>query len=266
MRTLIFVAFLLSFTAARASEWTVVVLDNPPYAYLHEGRICGTGVRIARMVMDSLGRDYQIRVVPWARALTMVRSGEAQIGLHASKTSKRSEYAHFTKQPIILERYKFYQRAGDSLLDVNGHARIPGLRLGLQRGYNYPQVMQTVAAEVETVILDDVSQGLNMIHAGRIDLFLGDSRPVEYWLRELGLDEEITPVFDDGRYPSKLLEEFPNFLFLSKNTTDTADLKLVNDYLYRLNLEYVQPPTADLANRIEQNASNAPYENSCGRP
>src|SRR5271156_1880297 len=61
---------------------TLVTEDYAPAAFGRKGEIDGFDVDIAKTIFDRLGVSYQIKLVPWARAMNMLKHGEADVGLH----------------------------------------------------------------------------------------------------------------------------------------------------------------------------------------
>ncbi len=230
-------------TSAIAEQWTIVALENPPYSYKKDGIACGSGVLRVQTAIEALGKKAHISIVPWKRALTMIRSGEAQVAFNASHTTEREKYAYYTQTPLIEEIYIVYKRSEDRFPDALNHSNIKDFRIGIQRGYNYPK--HWILSEAHTEILDTIPQALQMLTVGRIDLFIGDQNPVNYWLNKAGLNTTITPFMEANTAKPIELGRLPTYLIASKQSVTPAELSNLNNAL------------KDQANSIPSNASLA---------
>ena len=234
IRDLLFLPLIVGLTyisSASAEQWTVVALENPPYSYEKNRVACGSAVQRVQIAVEALGKQPRISIVPWKRALAMVRSGEAHLALNASRNAEREKYAYFIQKPLIEEVYVLYKRIEDSLPDQTNQLNTQGLRFGVQRGYNYPPELQGFLSQARKEILDSIPQALEMLIAGRIDLFIGDAGPVDYWLNQAGLAEKITPLTSTETARPVVLGRQPTYLVLSKQAVTRAEFEALNDVL-----------------------------------
>ena len=86
----------------------VVTEDYAPAAFVKNGEIVGFDVDIARAVFDRLGVSYQIKLVPWARAMNMLKHGEADVGLHVSFSEDRAPYLIWPRNSVWQADFAFF--------------------------------------------------------------------------------------------------------------------------------------------------------------
>jgi ABC-type amino acid transport substrate-binding protein len=250
MKNLMLIIGVLISILAYPKEWRIVALDNPPYAFLEDGKVCGSAINLVRELMSSLAVPYEIEIVPWSRALRMIETGDAALALHASRNDERSQYALYTDIPVVEEIYHLYKRPEERLYNDKGRLDISGRKLGVQRGYNYPEGLASFKKQVEVVTVDHVSQALWMLHAGRIDLFVGDRRPVQYWQKKLNIKVSIVSAHHLNSGESLVLGRLQTYLILPKTPPYFEALKEINLQLSLISQRFEGDSQIDLATRV----------------
>ncbi len=107
------IAFSLVFLGAKlAAAPLVFVLPHfPPFAYLDQGIVRGIAVDKVVPVLEALGLDYQLTLVPnYGRALEEVKQGRAVGFFLASENAQRNKVARFS-QPVMLNNWSWFYRA-----------------------------------------------------------------------------------------------------------------------------------------------------------
>ena len=72
VRILVSMLFVITFPlvgSAWAQYLEVVTEQYPPYNYEEDGQVKGVGTEVVEEVLKEAGIDYNIKVLPWARAL-----------------------------------------------------------------------------------------------------------------------------------------------------------------------------------------------------
>ena len=112
LQTLILVCTVLLWTSAHAEKKIFLVsLENPPQTYTKNGQVWGFNTDIAREALRRAGYAMEIQLVPWSRALAMVRMGQADGIIDAAFTTERSAYLLYPHTPVYEERFHAFQRA-----------------------------------------------------------------------------------------------------------------------------------------------------------
>ncbi|OMH31864.1 hypothetical protein BGP75_16645 [Motiliproteus sp. MSK22-1] len=156
----------------------LVAVQNPWPPYLGpelEGQ--GLSGQIVREALRRQGHELEIRFLPWARALRMVKNGGADLLVAAWWTQERSEYLRFS-EPYVQNNLKFIKRKSDSF-EYAGLQSLSGKRLGLIRSYGYGDEL-TNAKNYHKVVNLDLVSNIRMLLAGRIDLTLEDELVARY--------------------------------------------------------------------------------------
>ena len=97
---------------ATAGTVRLVTLDYPPYEYLSGDSADGIVVRIVRRAFAHLGEDIVIHVLPWKRALHMVRTGAADGIFTAYKTEERLRYLDYSETVLMPQVLSVWARKG----------------------------------------------------------------------------------------------------------------------------------------------------------
>ncbi len=108
-----------SHVTAFADTLSVVTLHYPPYAYDENGEVKGFSVDLLKEVFHRMDIPMQIKVLPWKRALKMVKNGRADAVLLAFKTEEREKYADYPDEIFITEPTSFFVMK-DSGITWNG--------------------------------------------------------------------------------------------------------------------------------------------------
>jgi len=120
--------------------------------------------------MARQGIQIQTNIVPWARAIQAVQSGQSQVILGLYFTQERSTYLAFS-QPItfietVLFSLKSRQIQYQSLIDLQPY------KIGVVRGSSYGKDFDN-ADFISKYQVANESQNIDMLIWGRLDLFAG---------------------------------------------------------------------------------------------
>jgi polar amino acid transport system substrate-binding protein len=111
-------AFLIFFLAtATFGEKQKLIFDTQdfaPFSYTEKNKVAGPGADIIALVCKEMGVDYEIRLLPWARAQLDVKNGEAHALFFIGKNKEREEWLEFG-MPIINTEYGFFVNREDKL-------------------------------------------------------------------------------------------------------------------------------------------------------
>lgn len=183
-------AVLFTLPAAALSEKPVidvVTSEYPPYEYLSDGEVIGEDTRIIRRVLSDMGYQANIRILPWARAEKLVRSGRADMLFSLTFSETRDRHYYFTS-PISTAQDTFFKRR-DRDLDWQTLDDLTGLNFGLSAAYSYsPAFMDWLFdgnARITKITHEQPElTGLRMVGLERIDLFICEQQVCEYLLEE----------------------------------------------------------------------------------
>ncbi|MDI9244207.1 transporter substrate-binding domain-containing protein [Marinobacter sp. CHS3-4] len=165
----------------------VVTSEYPPYEYMKGDKVVGTDTRVIREVLDEMGYTANIRVLPWARAESLVRAGEADMLFSLTYSDERNRHYYFTDPISEAEDVFFKQTSRD--LQWQTLEDLEGLSFGLTASYSYaPEFMDWLLngnARVTRITQEQPElTGLRLVSLGRIDLFICEKSVCEYLLEE----------------------------------------------------------------------------------
>lgn len=107
----------------------------PPYAMQTGDDVSGLSVEITRAVYARLGvRDIEVILLPWMRAMEMVRFGEADGLLNVNHTPERAIFYRFPDEPLVETPWNIWTRKG---MTIRSLEELKGKKIGVVLGYAY---------------------------------------------------------------------------------------------------------------------------------
>lgn len=183
------VGLLLQAPFARATGLVVYTEDFPPYNYLGpDGEVTGTSTERVRQLLDLAGLDYQIRLVPWSRAVQLSRTEPNALIYTLARTPKRDSFYDWL-MPLMRSEYHLFGRSED-----NRPVTLEALKAG---DFRTACVTANISCEMLAwmgVPADKITrlpnQGildLQMVLAGRADIYFNDLEGHKAQLKQAGL-------------------------------------------------------------------------------
>jgi polar amino acid transport system substrate-binding protein len=192
----------------------LVYFDNfPPLSWRNkQGHMQG-------MLIDALDEALHRRLnlsidhqgFPWIRAQSMVKQGQAD-AFCTVPTPERRAYTEVSREPVITSSFTlFTARHGPNIEKLRAVKRIEELRpfsIGHYLGSGWAQ--QKLAG-LRVSWAPRLDSTLNMLAAGRVDVFIDVAEVVRYRIRELGLSEQLVEL-------PQVLDTQPFNLCIRKNS------------------------------------------------
>ncbi len=166
---------LLSSCLQAEPELRLATLEYPPYSSQHLPA-GGSIVALTRRAFALQGHQVQIDFLPWARVRADLQSGNYQ-GALALWPKEVSEEGLIASRPLFYSELGLFVRRGHDL-QFRDLRQLAGRKLGLVRGYGYPQHILDAGLIAEEAV-DDISN-LRKLQAGRFDLVLLERRVGEH--------------------------------------------------------------------------------------
>ena len=175
--------FVLISPALAAAEALRLVADRwPPFT---DQSLPGNGLT-TELVSTALSRaGYQSRYieVPWARAISGLKSADYDVVVGAWYSRERQAFAYLS-QPYFVNRIRLLQRKGDDI-PFSELADLYPYRIAVSRGYAYSDAFDN-DMRLHKVAVVGFTNAARMLHAGRVQLTLEDEYVARYHLnREL---------------------------------------------------------------------------------
>lgn len=162
--------------------WTVQVCDDanewPPYTYVERvdgrktGRVQGYSVELLERLLQPLGVQARIELLPWRRCLQEVKRGQDfQMLLNATRNPERERDFFITSPTYSTRTYFFWsRRVHPQGLQVRGQEDLKRYRLGGVHGYTYSQLDQIDMASLQRA--PNYASLVQMLHLNRIDVIV----------------------------------------------------------------------------------------------
>ena len=220
-------------SAAPPCQLTLGMDAWEPYQYVTVGNTpAGLDVELVQAVVATMGCQLDVVQGSWLELLALLKDGQIDFVLGASKTAERESFAYFS-EPYRKERFQLYVR--------NEHANLPykdinafvsaGHKVGVVNEYYYGDEVAALYAD-ETQrdkFVGAIISELNMARLldEEIDGLLEDSFVGASILRRKGLDKYIQPH-------SISLGNSDVFVMFSKASVSEQQLQQFNQGLQQL--------------------------------
>lgn len=179
--TFILILFcILSYSSPRAESLTVAFTQWPPFKITTSTPIDGIDARIMLELGQRIGMEIEFKKCPWPRCITFIENGQADIITSFGKTEKREAFTYFLGKPYFTDSITFWVKK-ESAIDIKEYTELDGLKVGSIKGSVYfPQFNLDTGLHKEEVNYE--VQLFRMLHAGRIDTFIGYETVIKYLL------------------------------------------------------------------------------------
>ncbi len=195
---------------AHAAAYHFVTFQFPPHEYQdEEGEARGAAVETVRAIIGRLGHSVTIEVLPWTRALKMVRTGRADAIFTAYRNAEREKFLDYSSEVLIDQEVYLYRRAGSGF-DFDGTLEsIRNRRVGIVSTISYGQVFASYRPFVRLDKANQLAHNVEKLLKGRIDLFPSNRYVAEYTLAEMGLSGQVE------RLP-RMVESVPSYIAFTR--------------------------------------------------
>ncbi len=191
--------FMLVPSLVQADKLLFVTLDSPPQTYLDNGKPTGFLVEIVELAAKRAGYSTEVLIVPWKRAMTMVKKGKADAVFNAGFNEERNKYLRYPDTVLITEKVVAVRRSGTNVYfspEFEGAEKYVG---GVGRGFYYGQKVDTAIKQNRFNRIEDVPNldlNTKKLLLGRIDFFFADYYPVLNFLNDNKLLGKLEAVID----------------------------------------------------------------------
>ena len=204
-----------------------------PYQYMSVGNtVSGLDVELVQAVTAGMGCSLDVVQGSWVELLTLLKDGDVDFVLGASKTEEREQFAYFS-EPYRQERFQLYVRKEQAALPSDSLKAFveAGHKVGIVNEYYYGDEMAALYADdtLREQFVGAIISELNMARLldEEIDGLLEDSFVGASILRRKGLDKYIQPH-------SISLGSSEVYVMFSKASVTQAQVQQFNDGLAQL--------------------------------
>lgn len=165
----------------------VVDPDWAPVEYQDEqGNFNGISFDYLKRVEQMLGVQFKIvDNLSWAEGLEAVKSKQADMLASAARTPQRESYLRFT-QPYVTMPIAIFARNDVSY--IGDLENLSGKRVAVVRNYAAQEWLKRDHPNLQLVTVDSPIEGLEKVSHGTVDVFVGNTVSVTYYLGKLHID------------------------------------------------------------------------------
>jgi polar amino acid transport system substrate-binding protein len=205
----------------------MLTLENPPLAYTDEnGRVTGVLVQVIREAARRTGHEVEFRIDPWKRVIREVSEGNADAAFNAGVTEERKSWGMYGETVLIDETFVFFSHGPKALTRTLDEAS--RLRVGIQLGYYYGERFDQMLKDQpfhSVEVNQTIPRNLRLLGADRIDVFVGDLLPTLYYIKKLGLEDEISIVTERESGQPLVVSTSDTYVAFSRRNVDPAYVK-----------------------------------------
>jgi polar amino acid transport system substrate-binding protein len=234
---MVLVAFFATSSYGQDRKILIVGEDWLPFEFLEENVAKGIDVDLATVIFKNLNVQFEVKILPWARAWKMIEDGDADACLSTSRKPEREPYLYYPNENMWVSEYVFFVRKDKFQEKFNGYqdAKAQNLKIGVVRGNSYNSDFWAAFPNVSDGVLNpqleevkDPDLNFKKLIKGRIDLYIIDKTIGRYTLSKVEFSDTITyypkPLFSKG-YPMAFAKKssYPNI----KELVDKFDAELL---------------------------------------
>ncbi|MEE8077335.1 MAG: transporter substrate-binding domain-containing protein [Candidatus Binatia bacterium] len=189
-------------------------------------RFQGYSWDVLRESFHEMGYTIHLSITPWARAMTYVKNGKADILFPTGKNTERQRIFYYSEEPVNQANYLIYVRVDDPI-EWRGLESLKGLVIGVKRGFIYGDKWKAVTY-IKKHDVGKILQGFKMLDHKRLDGFLGYEYNWDYVLKQENWETKFRklPAFDSSAEYLVALKSNPNGKEILK-AFDTGKKRLI---------------------------------------
>ena len=154
-------------TAAIASPLHLVTENYPPYNYAEDRELKGLSVELMHLVMADAGLEYDMELMPWARAIALAENKNGYCVFTTVHTEERNTRFQWV-EPLLIS-YNYLVKRADSNVQAATLEEARQYLVGTQRGDYTAELLESLQFK-RIDLASDIEITLNKLLLGRIDL------------------------------------------------------------------------------------------------
>ena len=152
----------------------------------------GIDIDIVERLATELGITIEIQRHPWARALEMMRDGQADMVTGAARTPEREAFMHYVPVSYSAVRPVFYTLKGKGSA-IRSYRDLYGKNIGYSFLSAYFEPFNS-DLKLNKIGLSTEQQLLQVLALKRIDLVIGTDPNISYDIKRLGYVDQLEPT------------------------------------------------------------------------
>lgn len=193
MLSRLLIVLLLATSAAAVELKPLVVASEawPPYVTARPD-LPGFDVEVSRHVLEQLGYEMQLTLMPWRRALVHARNRQVDAVLDAFDDPERRTWLHYPDEPLSTSTsslfcYRCAYAAAPTL------EQLTDALVAVNRGYQYSDAFDRHPG-IDRVEVGSFEQGLMLLERGRVDYYAINNRVGLFTLQQMGRRDGFRPL------------------------------------------------------------------------
>ncbi len=208
-------------------RWT----EDPPYTYASAdapGGVSGISADIVRTLLHDLGCEVRFVDMPWARALSALKTGRVDIVSGAFDTPERRAYAHYANQGDTSPNVIFVRAnnpgavAWQQFSDLLDSDAALGGQIGVNYGPEYQQALANGDLEGRLTLVPNRPLLWQMLDRDRIDAVAASYLTGLMEISKLGYQDRIVRTGIE-------LSSDPAYIIFSKASVDETFVERFNE-------------------------------------
>ena len=197
----------------------LVTDDYPPFQYSENGNPTGLAVEITQTVFQRMGYSVAISIFPWARALDMVKKGEADGIFLIYKNPERAQlWLDYPSEPVLID-IQSLDTLTDSAINYQGDlTTLSQYNIGTIRDYDYGADFMA-AIKNRTLHVEPASTNMNNLDkllGGHIDIIADSWYVTRYNAKRHDANAKIKTL-------QPFIRQIPSYLAFSKKRNFDKD-------------------------------------------
>ncbi|MBC3864330.1 transporter substrate-binding domain-containing protein [Undibacterium jejuense] len=152
----------------------------------HNGNASGFVVEIVTNIFKNLGHSVHVEIYPWARALSMINSGQSDRIFTIFRTSEREKFLDFSNESIVNQKIYFYGRKSDKFAFNGDFSSLHKVRIGVLHNVSYGPEFDNARSKLLIDEANSMESNIKKLIAGRIDLFPSNAYSASYFINAPG--------------------------------------------------------------------------------
>jgi polar amino acid transport system substrate-binding protein len=198
---------------AVADHFRCVSLQYPPLVYQNnEGQIEGLAFELVSTVFKQMGHSISVEVLPWARSLALMKTGERDCIFTIFRNPERESFLDFNQQSIIPQVVYLYAKKGSAVSYDGNPGSLTPYRIGTVSKINYGPKFEELRNKMMLEEVPTLEQNLKKLALGRIDLVPSNFYTASYTLGQ----DEIKPLAAQLTKLALPLDTVPSYIGFAK--------------------------------------------------
>ncbi len=206
--------------AASAQTFRIITEEYPPYNFTENGKVKGISTEIVREILKRVGHPEKIEVLQWSRGYNLIQQ-EDNIILYSTTRSPTREKLFKWVGPMVPNNFVFFAKKGSglSIKSMEDAKKVKSI------GVYKDDIGEILLKEKRFTNLDSVmdnKENVQKLVDGEIDLWIINELTGKHMARQLGLADEVEPVYD--------VQKSFMYIAFSKTTPDVVIEKWQNAF------------------------------------